>query len=147
MEGRAGSRRIPLQIAGDCVVASIQIDLSDEVLRQLRADVLDALSASRAAGVILDFSGVHVMDREDFDAVRSTMAMAEIMGARVVLCGLRPGVVAALVELGANVDGIDAAADLDGAFEAIATLRRSGDNRDEDGDGEFAEADHDHDRE
>jgi rsbT antagonist protein RsbS len=114
--------RIPLQVSRNCVVASIQIDLSDAILRQLRTDLLGLVASSRSAAVILDLSGVQIIDREDFEGLRQTMSMAAIMGATPVLCGLRPGVVAALVELRADVDGINAAADLDGAFSLVEDL-------------------------
>lgn len=146
VENVARVRRIPLQVSRDCVVASIQIDLSDEILRQLRTDLLELLRASRAAGVILDLSGVQIIDREDFDGLRRTMSMAAMMGATPVVCGLRPGVVASLVELGAEVDGIDAAADLDGAFELMEALRSGDDNGSEDGGREQPTADRDADR-
>ncbi len=112
-------QRIPLQLSRGCVVASIQIDLSDEVVRQFRVDLLDTVHSTGASGVILDLSGVQILDREDFEGLRKTMAMAAVMGAKPVLCGLRPGVVASLVELGADIDGIDAARDLDGAFQSL----------------------------
>ena len=53
-----GSARIPLQISRDCVIASIQVDLSDAVLRRFRVELLEKLQSSGAAGVILDVSGV-----------------------------------------------------------------------------------------
>ncbi len=114
--------RIPLQLARNCVVASIQIDLSEEVLRQFRSDLLELLHSSGAGGVILDVSGVDVLDLEDFEAIKRTMEMAALMGARTVVSGLRPGVVSALVELDADTDGIVAALNLDEAFRAMDEL-------------------------
>jgi anti-anti-sigma regulatory factor len=76
-----GIARIPLQISRDCVVASIQVDLSDIVLRRFRRELLELVQTSGARGVILDVSGIEVMDYEDFEALRRTMAMARLMGA------------------------------------------------------------------
>ena len=124
---RAAIQRIPLQLSRDYVVASIQIDLSEEVLKQFRSDLLESLRSSGARGAILDLSGVRIMDSADFEELRRTMAMAAVMGAKPVVCGLQAGVVAALVDLGADIDGIDAARDLDGAFELLDTLEDRGD--------------------
>jgi rsbT antagonist protein RsbS len=118
-----GIQKIPLQVSNNCVVASIQIDLTEEALRQFRNDLLERLQSSGAAGVILDVSGVEIMDADDFNALRRTMFMAEIMGAKTVIAGLKPGVVSALVELNANIDNIHAALDLDDAFRVIKSLR------------------------
>ena len=41
------------------------------------------------------------------------------MGAESVMAGLQPGVVSALIEAGAEVDGLRAAVNLDAAFELM----------------------------
>jgi rsbT antagonist protein RsbS len=115
--------RIPLQVSRQCVVASIQVDLSEEVLDQFRIDLLELIGSSGANGVILDLSGVEVMDFQDFDALRRTIAMARLMGSRTVLSGLKAGVVSSLVELEADTEDIVAALDLDDAFRVMEDLR------------------------
>ena len=122
VESSGRGRGVPLQLSRNCVVASIQIDLSDEVLGRLRTDLLQLVQSSGCDAVIVDLSGVQIIDRKEFEGLRQTMSMASMMGAAPVLCGLRPGVVASLVELGADVDGIDAAADLDRAFKLVEDL-------------------------
>ena len=119
MNGAEGSGRIPLQTSQGCVVASIQVDLSDEVLARFKEELLELLHRSGARGVILDVSGVEVMDLEDFEALRRAMSMAAVMGARCLLAGLRPGVVSALVDLGADTRGIEGVLNLDEAFRRM----------------------------
>ena len=111
--------RIPLQVSNHCLVASIQVDLTDAVLTQFREDLLRELQARQAQGVILDLSGIEVMDLSDFENIRSTISMAGLVGATAVVCGLRPGVVASLILLGAETDELSAARDLDMAFELL----------------------------
>ncbi len=111
--------KIPMQLSRNSVVASIQVDLSHEVLQTFRQDLLVLLQSSGAKAVILDVSGVEIMDVEDFDAIRHTMSMAAVMGARPIIAGLRPGVVSALVQLGADVDDVEAALNLDEAFRLL----------------------------
>jgi rsbT antagonist protein RsbS len=111
--------RIPLQLMHACVVASIQVELTDEMLQQFRADLLGRIRDSAASGVIFDVSGLEIMDREDFRALRQIMSMAKMMGARSIIAGLRPGIVASLVELGADVDGVEAVIDLDDALQLM----------------------------
>jgi rsbT antagonist protein RsbS len=111
--------RIPLQVARGCVVASIQIDLTPEVLRQFRKDLLERVQESRANGVILDVSGIDILDLDDFNGLRRTMEMAEIMGARPILSGLKPGVVSALIDLGADPEGLNVVLNLDDAFRLL----------------------------
>ena len=104
------------------MVASIQVDLSEEVLRRFRAELLELIHSSGAAGMILDVSGVEVMDYRDFEALQRIMAMARLMGAPSVLAGVQAGVVSSLVELGLDTDKIVAALDLDEAFRVMERL-------------------------
>jgi len=113
------ANRIPLQMSNNCLVASIQIDLTADVLEQFREDLLSQLQARHARGIIFDLSGIEVMDLSDFENIRSTISMAKVMGVSTVVCGMRPGVVASVVLLGADTDEIRAARDLDMAFELL----------------------------
>ena len=124
--------RIPLQLSRQCLVASIQVDLTEDVLPQFRRELLDLLHSSGARGVILDVSGLGVIDHEDFEALRETMGMAELMGARAVICGLGAGVVASLVELGVETGDVQAAFNLDEAFGLMERLRSGSTEADED---------------
>ena len=121
--GEGDSARIPLQISRDCIIASIQVDLSPDVLRLLRKELLELLHTSGAKGVILDVSGLAVMDHHDFEALRRTMAMARLMGAQSIVAGLRAGVVSSLVELGVETEDIVAVLNLDDAFRVMDELR------------------------
>lgn len=115
--------RIPLQLSQQCVVASIQVDLDDDVLMAFRRELLELLKTSGARGVILDLSGVNVMDADDFRALRDTMQMARLMGAASIVSGLQPGVVSALIDLDADIEGVEATLTLDDAYEHMAALR------------------------
>ena len=118
-------QRIPLQVARGCVMASIQIDLTPEVLRQFRIDLLGCVQKSGANGVILDVSGIDILDLDDFNGLRSTMEMAQVMGARTILSGLKPGVVSALIDLGADPEGVNAVLNLDDAFKLLDGIREN----------------------
>jgi anti-anti-sigma regulatory factor len=52
--------RVPLQVVRGCLVASVQVELSDEVLHRFQQDLLGRLRDSRARAIILDLSGVSV---------------------------------------------------------------------------------------
>ena len=138
---RGGIAKIPLQISRNCVIASIQLDLSDAVLRQFQTELLELIQSSGAQGVILDVSGIEVMDYGDFEALHRTMAMARLMGAPSVLAGLQAGVVSSLVDLGAETDEIVAAMDLDDAFRIMDQLRATTSHHNaEDGQDELLQA-------
>jgi rsbT antagonist protein RsbS len=107
---------VSIQVSRDIVVASIQVDLDDDVLARFQEDLLQRVHATGSAGVILDLSGLETLDSHEFAALRRIVAMVKIMGADTVLVGLRPGVVSALIEAGADVDGLRSTINLDAAF-------------------------------
>ena len=121
-ENHQTSSNIPIQLSRGCAIASIQVDLTEEVTRLFRSELLDFVKTHQVAGVILDLSGVEIMDVDDFSNLRLTMSMVELLGAQTVLSGLRPGVVSALVELGAETDDIQATLNLDEAFLLMQQL-------------------------
>ena len=108
-----------MQLSRGVVVASIQVDLDDDVLARFREDLLERIHATGAKGAILDVSGLATLDSEEFTALRRIMAMTRLLGAESVLVGLQPGVVSALMETGADVDGLQAAINLDAGFALL----------------------------
>jgi len=110
---------IALQVTHDVVVASIQVDLDDDVLGRFREDLLHRVHETGSRGVILDVSGLETLDSDEFASLRRIISMCTIMGAESVLTGLRPGVVSALIEAGADVNGLQAAINLDAAFALL----------------------------
>jgi len=114
--------RVPIQLTHGCLVASLQADLDEEDVQAFRSDLLGRVHASRPRGVIIDVSGVEVLDSHDFEQLRRVMAMAELLGARSVLVGLGAGTVSALVDLGATVDEVVATLDMEKAFRLLDEL-------------------------
>jgi rsbT antagonist protein RsbS len=92
-------------------------------LRRFRADLLEFLQQTGARAVILDLSGLEILDLEEFDALGQTMSMVALMGAQSIVAGMQPGVVSALIELNANVDDIQAVFNLDDAFSLIESQK------------------------
>ncbi len=93
--------------------------MTEALLHRFQEDLLARIRTSGAGGLVLDLSGVDVIDAHDFEHLRRTAAMAAVMGTRHVLCGLRPGVVSALVDLDVDVRGLETSRDLDAALEQL----------------------------
>lgn len=134
MSRHADTSGISIQVSRDVVVASIQVDLDDDVLARFRDDLLHRIQASGCHGVILDASGLETLDSAEFASLRRIITMTTIMGADTVLVGLRPGVVSALIETGADVDGLRAAINLDAAFDLLQPVLDPADGADDTGD-------------
>jgi rsbT antagonist protein RsbS len=108
-----------MQVSRGIVVASIQVDLDDSVLAQFQQDLLERIHATGARAAILDVSGLEILDPDELAALRHLIGMTRLLGARSLLVGLRPGVVSALMQVGADIDGLEAAIDLDAAYALL----------------------------
>ncbi|HTN88597.1 MAG TPA: PAS domain-containing protein [Sorangium sp.] len=73
---------------------------------QIMETLLAGISSQRAHTAILDITGVRAVDALVADALTRTARAAQMLGARVVLTGIRPEVARALLELGADLTGI-----------------------------------------
>jgi rsbT antagonist protein RsbS len=111
--------RVPMQLLRGCVVASVQVGLSDEVLHVFQQDLLRRVRDTRARAVVLDLSGVEILDSSDFESVLRTLRMASLMSAKPVIVGLRAGIAASLAELGVSAGGVSACATLEQAFALV----------------------------
>ena len=84
--------------------------------------MIDGVSDSRVRAAVLDFSALQIMDCAEFAFVRSVVDMAELLGARVVVAGFRPGVAAYLVESDAEIAGLRIARDLEEALLLVGIV-------------------------
>lgn len=119
MTGIDEYQKIPIQITNSCLVASIQGYLDEHVLTCFQDDLLSEIMNSDIYGVILDVSGVSIIDSSSFTSLRKIMSMTSIMGARSILVGIRAGVVASLMDLDVDLTGVEAALTLEQAFEIL----------------------------
>jgi PAS domain S-box-containing protein len=84
------------------LIGSLDQARSDGVIQTLLAGI----TRSRARVAILDITGVPGLDTGSADAILRAAKGARLLGARVVLTGIRPEVAQTLVTLGADLSGI-----------------------------------------
>lgn len=126
MTGPTHLTTIPMQIIRGCLVASVQVELTEDLLMEFQQELLERIGTSHVQAVVLDVSGVKVMDSLDFEVLRDTMTMASIMGATPIIVGIRPGIVSALIDMDVDVSRVRAALNVDDALNMLGTKRRSG---------------------
>ncbi len=118
MEQESQGRIVVNRMEG-VLVATIQVALTSATLTRLREDVLSSLAAQPSPSLLLDLSGLSLMDVEEFEALRQLAKSVWLMGTETWFVGIRPEVVATLVTLGADPNGLRTALDLDAALNLI----------------------------
>ena len=111
---------VPLQVIEGCLVAPIQVDLTERVLDTLQHDVLVRLQSPGVHGVVFDVSGLTILDAFEFTRLRKIGSMASIMGVTPAIVGLNAGIVAALVDSRVEIDGILTESNLAEALRQLA---------------------------
>lgn len=97
----------PLIPIADGVIAMPLVGTIDrERAQQILETLLNALGEKHAAVAILDITGVKSVDGEVAAALVRVAQAARLLGADVVLTGIRPVVAQALVELGTELRGL-----------------------------------------
>jgi rsbT co-antagonist protein RsbR len=93
----------------------------------LQASLLDGIAACRARVAILDITGVAAVDRAMAEVLIRTAQAVRLLGAEVVLTGIRPEVAQAFVALGADLGGLITRGTLEaGIAHAMGDPARSG---------------------
>lgn len=110
---------VPILQQGGCLIASVQAVLTDEDLVNLRDRLVDEVATKRAKGVILDVSGMDVIDSFSVRTLKELAQMIRLRGAETVIVGIQPEIASAMVQLGLTLRGVTTALDLE---EGVALL-------------------------
>ncbi len=108
-----GSGAVPILRVAGILLVSIQVDLGDTVAEALQEDILQAISRTASTGLVIDVTGLEVVDSFVARVLVDTARMARLMGTETVIAGLRPEVAATLVRMGFDVSDVRAALDID----------------------------------
>jgi anti-anti-sigma factor len=90
------------------LIGAIDSSRAQQVIETLLAGV----AASRATTAILDITGVQVVDTQAANALLRAAQAVKLLGAQVVLTGIRPEIAQTLVGLGLDLGGITTRATL-----------------------------------
>ncbi|MFO0658391.1 MAG: STAS domain-containing protein [Polyangiaceae bacterium] len=118
-ERLAHGMRIPIINLYSNLIVPIQGMLPDFVMTQLQDDVARRIVSDGAEGLIIDVSGVSVMDSYVTRVVRDLALTAKLMGVRTVLSGIQATVAMTLVEMGLDIPGIKTTLNLERALEYL----------------------------
>jgi rsbT antagonist protein RsbS len=120
----AHAARIPIIRLWDVLLVPIQGELIDRQAEQLRADVLHRVQETSASHLIVDVSGVWLMDSHLCMVLAHLAKAARFMGASTIITGLSPDVALTLQSMGLHVGTGQTMRSLEDAFEALHIMPR-----------------------
>lgn len=120
--------RIPILRVEEFLLVSVQVDMQDRLALALQEDLAGRLADTGAAGVLLDISGLDIVDSFIGRVIANIAAVSNLMDAETVVVGMRPAVAMTLVELGLTLPGVQTALNVD---QGMRLLRGSVDERED----------------
>src|ERR1700678_3802300 len=97
---------IPILKQADTLIACLLEGTSDHDLAQLRDDLTVRVGTFHSAGVIIDVSGVDVLDSFGARTLRDIAEAARLRGAETVMVGIQSELAYAMIRLGLSLTGI-----------------------------------------
>ena len=122
---------IPVLRIGSTLLASIQVELRDTIADAFQEDILQTIAKTGAAGLVIDITGLEMVDSYVARVLANTGRMAALMGTETVIVGMRPVVAATLVRMGFRMEGVLTALNVDAGLKLVSELiaRRHGAGR------------------
>ena len=115
--------RIPIISLYSNLIVPIQGTIVDAAIARLREDVTKRIDEESAHGLIIDVSGISMMDSFVTRSIRDLALTARLMGVHTVVSGLQSQVAITLVEMGLDIPGIQTALNLERALEYLLDLQ------------------------
>jgi rsbT antagonist protein RsbS len=135
MSSGADYSRIPILKIGHLLLVTIQVDMHDRMAQTLQDDLTRRIVDTGARGVLIDISGLEVVDSFIGRMLADIAAMARVLDAETVVVGMRPAVAITLVELGLSLPGVRTALTVERGMALLPALPGSRADRAEEDEG------------
>ncbi|MGW7080007.1 STAS domain-containing protein [Streptomyces sp. NPDC054866] len=118
MEGRP-STGVPILRLGYVLVTGLLNEIDDQAALAFTDELTERISAESIRGVLIDVSRLEIIDSFVARTLMELTTMARLLGARVIVAGMRPPVAITLVELGIELVGVETALDAERGMAAL----------------------------
>ncbi len=121
MRDDEASSRTAILAIGNTLIATLQGSIDDRAALALKDDLSRRVVATAASGVLIELSAIDIVDSFIGRVIADIAAVSKLLGARVVVAGMRPAVAITLVELGLELPEVETAVNTE---QGLALLGR-----------------------
>jgi rsbT antagonist protein RsbS len=117
---------LPVMRVGDTLLVALQGDLDDASVVRLEDRLTHEVARTRATGLLVDVSGLDIVDSFIARVLARLIAMIQLLGAQAAVVGIQPAVAITLVELGVPMGHLNTALNAEQGLRLLNRLRRNG---------------------
>ncbi|MYT69297.1 MULTISPECIES: STAS domain-containing protein [unclassified Streptomyces] len=118
-----GPQGVPILRLGDVLVTGLLAELDDKSAILFTDELTERIVSDHARGVLIDISRLEIIDSFVARTLMELTTMARLLGARVIVAGMRPAIAITLVELGIRLTGVETALNAEQALTALGWQR------------------------
>jgi rsbT antagonist protein RsbS len=118
-----GYNRIPIIGFWDLLLVPLQGDMTDDMAGRLVSDVLERVHRDGSSGLIIDITGLWLVDSHLCAVLSQLAAAASLMGASTIISGMKPEIAMALETMGIRLANVTTTLDLETALSRLGVSR------------------------
>jgi len=122
---------IPIIKFWEFLLVPLQGDMTDDMAGQLVSAVLERIHREGSSGLVIDITGLWLVDSHLCSVLSQLAAAAKLMGARTIISGMKPEIAMALETMGITLQNVTTTLDLETALDLLGVRRTNGHDEDE----------------
>ena len=111
--------RLPIIKIWDQILVPLQGEVTDRLAERLSQEVLDAVHEHGASGLVIDVTGVWMIDSHLTAVLSHLASCARLMGTRTIISGLSPEIALTLQTMGVEFQAMQTALTVEQALEML----------------------------
>ncbi len=123
--------RIPIIKLWHLLLVPLQGELTDELAGQLTNEVLEQIHKFGSSGLVIDITGLWLVDSHLCAVLSQLSSAASLMGASTFISGMKPDIALTLETMGVQLKGVSTTLDLEGALERLGVKSPEEDEEDD----------------
>ena len=125
---------IPIIKLWHLLLVPLQGEMTDDVAGRLMSEVLKRIYRDGSSGLVIDITGLWLVDSHLCAVLSELSSAASLMGARTLLSGMKPDIALTLETMGVELRGVRTTLNLENALSALGVGGPRDDFDDGDGD-------------
>ncbi|SEF20208.1 rsbT antagonist protein RsbS [Amycolatopsis pretoriensis] len=114
---------LPILRLGDVLLSGLLSDLDDKTALAFTDELTARIANEGIRGVVMDISRLEIVDSFVARVLMEMAGAGRLLGARMVVAGMRPAVALTLTELGLQFTGVMTALNAEQAMELLGRRR------------------------